>query len=52
MKIALIKRVYIIHLNGVNRFIALLAEGSGRLGHEAEIFSWCYRGVDKERLER
>jgi glycosyltransferase involved in cell wall biosynthesis len=38
-------------LDGVNRFIALLAEGLKRLGHEVEIFSWCYRGVDREKLE-
>jgi glycosyltransferase involved in cell wall biosynthesis len=51
MKIALIRREYITHLDGVNRFIALLAEGLRRLGHEVEIFSWCYRGIDRERLE-
>jgi len=34
MKIALIRREYITHLDGVNRFIALLAEGLKRLGHE------------------
>jgi hypothetical protein len=39
------------HLDGVNRFTALLAEGFKKLGHEVEIFSWCYRGVDRERLE-
>jgi glycosyltransferase involved in cell wall biosynthesis len=51
MKIALIRREYITHLDGVNRFIALLAEGLRKLGHEVEVFSWCYRGVDRERLE-
>jgi glycosyltransferase involved in cell wall biosynthesis len=51
MKIALIRREYITHLDGVNRFIALLAEGLRKLGHEVEIFSWCYRGVYRERLE-
>jgi hypothetical protein len=51
IKIALIRRVHITHLDGVNRFIALLAEGLRRLGHKAEIFSWCYRGVDREGLE-
>jgi glycosyltransferase involved in cell wall biosynthesis len=51
MKIALIRREYITHLDGVNRFIALLAEGLKRLGHDVEIFSWCYRGVERERLE-
>jgi glycosyltransferase involved in cell wall biosynthesis len=51
MKIALIRREYITHLDGVNRFIALLAESLRKLGHEVEIFSWCYRGVCRERLE-
>jgi glycosyltransferase involved in cell wall biosynthesis len=51
MRIALIRREYITHLDGVNRFIALLAEGLRKLGHEVEVFSWCYRGVDSERLE-
>jgi glycosyltransferase involved in cell wall biosynthesis len=51
MRIALVRREYITHLDGVNRFIALLAEGLRKLGHEVEIFSWCYRGVDRERLE-
>jgi hypothetical protein len=32
-------------------FIALLAEGLRKLGHEVEVFSWCYRGVERERLE-
>ena len=51
MKIALTRRGHITQLDGVNRFIALLAEGLKMLGHEVEIFSWCYRGVDRERLE-
>ena len=51
MKIAITRREYITHLDGVNRFIALLAEGLRKLGHEVEFFSWCYRGVDRERLE-
>jgi len=51
MKIALIRREYITHLDGVNRFIALLAEGLRELGHEVEVFRWCYRGIDRERLE-
>lgn len=33
MKIALIRREYITHLDGVNRFIALLTKGSCKLGH-------------------
>jgi len=51
VKIAITRREYITHLDGVNRFIVLLAEGLKKLGHEVEIFSWCYRGVDRERLE-
>ncbi len=51
MKIALIRRGNITQLDGVNRFIALLAEGLRKLGHEVEVFSWCYRGIDRERLE-
>jgi len=51
MKIALTRREYITHLDGVNRFIALLAEGLARLGHEPVIVSWCHRGVDRSRLE-
>ena len=38
-KIALIRREYIMHLDGVNKFIALLAEGLRRLGHEVENFT-------------
>ena len=51
MRIALIRREFITHLDGVNRFIALLGEGLRILGHEVDIISWCYRGVDRERLE-
>ena len=51
MKIALIRREYITHLDGVNKFIALLGEGLRKLGHEVEVFSWCYRDVERERLE-
>jgi glycosyltransferase involved in cell wall biosynthesis len=51
MRIALIRRSYITYLDGVNKFVALLAEGFSKLGHEPLILSWCYGGVDKERLE-
>ena len=34
MKIALIRRKYITHLDSVSRFTALLAKGLARLGHE------------------
>ena len=50
MKIALIRREYITHLDGVNRFIALLAEGLAKLGHKPVIMSWCYSGVNRTRL--
>ena len=39
MKIALTRRTYITHIDGVNRFIALLAEGFAKLGHEPIIVS-------------
>jgi len=51
MRIALIRREYITHLDGVNRFIALLAEGLARLGHTSFIVSWCYRDTIREDLE-
>jgi len=47
MKIALIRREYITHLDGVNRFIALLAEGLIKLGHDPFIVSLC-NGVKDE----
>jgi hypothetical protein len=50
MKMALIGRECITHLDSVNRFITLLAEGLRKLGHKVEILSWCYRGVVRERL--
>jgi len=52
MRIALIRREYITHIDGVNRFIALLAEGFAKLGHEPFIISWCYRGVEGSELEK
>jgi hypothetical protein len=36
MKIALIRREYITHLDSVNRFIALLAEGPHQAGPRAD----------------
>jgi len=38
MKIALIRREHITHLDGVNRFIVLLADSLKKLGHEVENF--------------
>lgn len=52
MKIALIRREYITHLDGVNRFIALLAEGLIKLGHEPIIASWCWYGTPREMLPK
>jgi glycosyltransferase involved in cell wall biosynthesis len=40
MRIALIRREYITHLDGVNRFIALLGEGLAKLGHKPLVASW------------
>jgi len=51
MKIALIRREYITHLDGVNRFIAFLAEGLARLGHEPVMVGWCYGDVSRAGLE-
>lgn len=44
MRIALIRREYIIHLDGVNKFIAWLAEGLYKLGHELTVLSLCFKG--------
>jgi len=49
MKVAVIRREYITHLDGINRFIALLAEGLVRLGHDVFLVSWCYS--DKVKYE-
>ncbi|MEM0233218.1 MAG: glycosyltransferase family 4 protein [Candidatus Nezhaarchaeales archaeon] len=48
MRIGLIRREFITHLDGVNRFIANLAEAFKLLGHEVFILSWSYRGVVEE----
>jgi len=50
MRIALIRREYITHLDGVNRFIALLAEGLAKLSHDPLIMTWCYNGIAKDQL--
>jgi len=52
MKIGIVRREYITHLDGVNRFCAYLAEGLKRLGHEVLIASWSFQGVEKEGLSR
>ena len=51
MRIALIRREYITHLDGVNSFIALLAEGLAKLGHDPLIMTWCYNGIAKDQLQ-
>jgi len=48
MRIALIRRGYITHIDGVNRFIAHLAEGLARLGHEPIIVSRCQTDVGRD----
>ena len=50
MRIVLIRREYISHLDGVNRFIALLAEGLAKLGHDPLIMTWCCNGIVKDQL--
>jgi len=52
MRIALIRRVSITGFDGVNKFIALLAEGFARLGHEPVIISLCHEGVEDRELTR
>jgi len=49
MYLALIRRTDITHLDGVNRFIALLAKGLAKVGHEPVMLSWCYNGVKTTR---
>jgi len=51
LRIGLIRREFITHLDGVNRFIANLAEAFKLLGHEVFILSWCYKDV-REGLSR
>jgi glycosyltransferase involved in cell wall biosynthesis len=50
MRIALIRRTYITHIDGVNRAIALLTDALIKLGHDATILSWSYYGVRKAEL--
>jgi len=52
MRIGIIRREYITHLDGVNRFCAYLAEGLRKLGHEVFIASWSFYGVDREGLSK
>jgi len=48
LRIGLIRREFITHLDGINRFIANLAEAFELLGHEVFILSWSHRGVVEE----
>ncbi|MEM2197194.1 MAG: glycosyltransferase family 4 protein [Sulfolobales archaeon] len=48
MRIGLIRREFITHLDGINRFIANLAEAFKLLGHEVFILSWSHRDVVEE----
>lgn len=50
MKIGLIRREYITHINGVNTFITFLTEGLVKLGYKVAVFSWCFQGIERERL--
>lgn len=50
MKIAVVRREFITHLDGVNRFVANLAEGLKQLGQDVVIVGWSYRGVRREEL--
>ncbi|MEM1637587.1 MAG: glycosyltransferase family 4 protein [Pyrobaculum sp.] len=50
MKIAVIRREFITHLDGVNKFVANLAEGLKQLGQDVVIVSWSHRGVRREEL--
>jgi len=52
MRIGLVRREYITHLDGVNRFIALLYEAFEKLGHESVILSWGFYGVRKSDLPK
>jgi glycosyltransferase involved in cell wall biosynthesis len=44
------RREYITHLDGVNKFTALLAEGLAKLCHDSLIMTWCYNGIAKDQL--
>ncbi len=52
MKIALIRREYITHIDGVNRFIAWLGEAFRKLGHDVVVISWGFYGVNRSELNR
>jgi len=52
MRIALIRRFSITGFDGVNKFIALMAEGLAKLGHEPVIISLCHDDTKEKELTR
>jgi glycosyltransferase involved in cell wall biosynthesis len=52
MRIALTRRISITGFDGVNRFIALLAEGLAKLGHEPVIVSLCHDDTKNRELSK
>jgi len=52
MRIALIRRVSITGFDGVNKFIALMAEKFAKSGHEPAIISLCHDDTKGKELTR
>lgn len=53
MRVAIVRRADITLLDGVNRFVAWLAEGLRELGHNPILVSWCHsEQVLREELGR
>lgn len=52
LRIVLIQREFITHLDGVNRFVTNLAEGFKILRHDVVIVSWSYKDVEVHNLSR
>ena len=52
MRIALNRRVSITDFDGVNKFIALMAEGFAKLGYEPVIISLCHDDTKEKELTR
>jgi len=50
VKIAITRREYITHLDGVNRFIANLAEGLIKLGNTVKVVTWSFYGTEKDDI--
>lgn len=51
MEIAITRREYITSIDGVNRFIANLAEGLLKLGNNVKIITWSFHEAKRERVE-